>query len=287
MSLHLVKMHGCGNDYVFVDTIGGPPIPEGADLHRLAVRLSDRHFGVGGDGLIIISRSPAGRLGMRMFNADGSEGEMCGNGMRCLAAYVFEQGYVSATRFEVDTLAGVVIPEITPAPEGTAATGPARRVASVTVDQGPPRGVQPGIELTVPAGRAAGAYRGTFVSMGNPHFVVIVPDIKTVDLGAAGPALEAHPYFPNRANIEFVEVLGPRRLRMRVWERGSGVTLASGTGASASLVAAACDGLCARKATVVVDGGELEVDWTPEGPVRVTGPTAEVFRTTYRLEGRS
>jgi len=268
-------MHGCGNDYVYVDTVGGPGLPDGVDVSRLAVELADRHFGVGGDGLIIIYRAPSGRLGMRMFNADGSEGEMCGNGMRCLARYCWEEGYVDETRFEVETLAGVMTPEVTPL------GGSTRRAASVTVDMGPPREIRQGLELEVPEGPAAGRYRGTYVSMGNPHFVVIVPDIRGVDLPTVGPALENHPAFPNRANIEFVEVLSRAKLRMRIWERGSGITLASGTGSSASLVAAAAGGHCDRRATVIVDGGELEVEWTADGPVRVTGPAVEVFRTTW------
>ncbi len=274
-TLSLVKMHGCGNDYVFVDTVGGPGLPRDVDLPRLAVELSDRHFGVGADGLILISRAPSGRLAMRMWNADGSEGEMCGNGIRCLAAYVFAQGYVGETRFEVETRAGVIVPEVVPAP------GPERRVVKVTVDMGPPREVREGLELVVEGGPAAGVYRGTYVSMGNPHLVLIVPDASRAEVTLVGPALERHPAFPDRTNVEFVEVVSPERLRMRVWERGSGMTLASGTGASASLVAAASAGLTGRRATVVADGGELEVEWTPAGPVRVSGPAVEVFRATY------
>ncbi len=292
--LHLVKMHGLGNDYVYIDAVGGPGLGDDVDLSRLAVQLSDRHFGVGGDGLIIISRAPSGRLAMRMFNADGSEGEMCGNGVRCLAAYAYEQGYTDGPRIEVETRAGLIVPEVTPGP------GSERRAVSVTVDMGPPREVRPGLELNVPAGPAASGsppaprspgvrgagrpgdvYSGTYVSMGNPHFVVLVPDVSQVDLPRVGPVLETHPVFPNRANIEFVQVLSPERLRMRVWERGSGITLACATGASATLVAAVTAGACRSRAKVVLDGGELEVEWTGDGPVVVTGPTEEVFRTTW------
>jgi len=275
-------MHGCGNDYVFVDTIGGPGLPEDTDVNRLAVQLSDRHFGVGGDGLILIERRPSGRLGMRMFNADGSEGEMCGNGMRCLAAYCFGEGYVMDTRFEVETLAGVIAPVVTPEPGE-------RRVASVTVDMGPPREVTPGVVVALPrkAGGPPGpsesppSFRGTFVSMGNPHFVITLPDVEDIDIAGVGPLLERHPAFPSGANIEFVNVLSPEGLRMRVWERGSGVTLACGTGASAAVVATATGGLTGRRVTVVADGGDLEVEWAREGPVLVTGPAEEVFRTKY------
>ncbi|MEW6031680.1 MAG: diaminopimelate epimerase [Bacillota bacterium] len=279
-------MHGCGNDYVFVDTVGGPGLPDGVDLARLAVELSDRRFGVGGDGMIIIGRRPSGRLEMRMFNADGSEGEMCGNGMRCLAAYAYEQDYVSGPEFEVETRAGVIRPVVRPLP------GEPRRAGSVTVDLGPPREIRPGLVLTVSDGPAAGSYIGTFVSMGNPHFVVFVPAAAEVDLTATGPALENHPAFPNRTNVEFVEVLSPDRLRMRVWERGSGVTLACGTGAAASLAAAVTADLARREAVVAADGGELRVSWLPDGPILVAGPVVEVFRTTYtrplpRLAGRA
>ncbi len=273
-------MHSAGNDYVYLDTIGGPALPEGTDLSRLAVELSDRHFGLGGDGLIVIDRRPSGRLGMRMFNADGSEGEMCGNGMRCLASYAYRQGYVSAPRFEVETLAGIIIPEVVPGPAGGGAD------LEVTVDMGPPREIRP-LELEVGPevlgrGRPAGSrVSGTYVSMGNPHFVTIVPDIAGVDLPSVGPVLERHPAFPNRANIEFVQVLAPDRLRMRIWERGSGVTLASGTGSSASLVAAVTAGVSSRETTVVVDGGELVVRWPAGGPVKVTGLAVEVYRTIW------
>ncbi len=263
-------MHGCGNDYVYVDTIGGPPLPPDVDLPRLAAKLSDRHFGVGGDGLIIIERAPSGRLAMRMFNSDGCEGEMCGNGMRCLAAYAFEQGYTEGPSFEVETKAGLIRPSVTPAP------GPGRRSASVTVDLGPPREIRTGVD--------AAGFQGVFVSMGNPHFVVTVPDISKVELERVGPILERAPVFPQRANVEFVQVLSPGRLRMRVWERSSGITLACGTGAAASVVALATTGLAPRRAVVVLDGGELSVDWTDAGSVLITGPTEEVFRTDYTGE---
>ncbi len=315
--LSLIKMHSAGNDYVYLDTINGPPLPEDVDIHRLAVELADRHFGVGGDGLIIIERRPSGRLGMRMFNSDGSEGEMCGNGMRCLAAYAWKQGFVSGPRFEVETLAGIIVPEIAPGQDRSLPD------LMVTVDMGPPREIRP-LELTLgevtgwtsaaggvpgageappeqqvpqtmpptvrPTARATlqptranidGCYRGVFVSMGNPHFVTFVPDVRLVDLAAVGPALEHHPAFPSRANIEFVQVLASDRLRMRIWERGSGITLASGTGSSASLVAAATVGAAGRSATVFVDGGELGVEWCAGGTVKVAGLAVEVFRTIW------
>ncbi len=269
-ALNLVKMHSAGNDYVYLDTVGGPGLPADIDLSRLAVELSDRHFGVGGDGLILIYRAPSGRLGMRMFNPDGSEGEMCGNGMRCLASYCWRQGYVASPRFEVETLAGIIVPEVTP-PDDPLATD-----LFVTVDMGPPREIRP---LEVALGDDV--YRGTFVSMGNPHFVTVVPDIGAIDLETIGPRLERHPAFPNRANIEFVQVLAPDRLRMRVWERWAGLTLACGTGAAASLVTTSRAGFTGGRATVVVDGGELGVEWVAGGPVFVSGLAVEVFRTRY------
>lgn len=263
-------MHSAGNDYVYLDTIGGPPLPDDIDINRLAADLADRHFGVGGDGLILIERRPSGRLGMRMFNSDGSEGEMCGNGMRCLAAYSWREGYAGAAVFEVETLAGLIVPEIAP---GQSKDSPDLEVA---VDVGPPREVRP-LELELPGWTC----RGTFVSMGNPHFVVITPDMSHVDLPVVGPALECHSAFPERTNVEFIQVLAPDRLRMRTWERGSGITLACGTGASASVVAVSTAGLCGRRATVVVDGGELTVEWTPAGRVKVAGLAQEVFRTGW------
>jgi diaminopimelate epimerase len=275
---HLVKMHSCGNDYIFLDAVGGPALPDGVDIGRLTVELSDRHFGVGGDGLIIIERRPSGRLGMRMHNADGSEGEMCGNGVRCLAAYAWRQGYVAERRFEVETRAGIIIPEILPTSPGL---GDEVQDLLVRVDMGPPREIRPLVLEVSADSSAAGIYRGVYVSMGNPHFVIVVSDIADVNLEMTGPVLERHPAFPDRANIEFVEVLAPDRLRMRIWERGSGLTLGSGTGASASLVAAASAGLTGRQVTAIADGGELVVEWAEDGPVWVTGVAVEVFRTIY------
>lgn len=275
--LRLVKMHSCGNDYVYLDAIGGPALPPGVDVGRAAAELSDRHFGVGGDGLIILYRAPSGRLGMRMFNSDGSEGLMCGNGLRCLAAYAHAEGYSPEPRLEVETKAGLVRADVRLRP------GPGGQFAVVTVDLGPPGEIRPR-EVTLggdgfsPDPRT---YQGTYVFVGNPHFVVVVPDIVQVALAAVGPALETHPVFPDRANIEFVQVLSRSRLRMRVWERGSGITLACGTGAAASLVAAVAAGLADRRASLVLDGGELEVEWPENASVLVTGPAIEVFRTTY------
>jgi len=271
-------MHSAGNDYVYLDAVGGPVPPDDVDFSRLAVVLSDRHYGVGGDGLILIERRPSGRLGMRMFNSDGSEGEMCGNGMRCLASYAWREGYVRERRFEVETAAGVIVPEIVAGQDRTCPD------ILVTVDLGPPREIR-ALEVTAEdplLGPAPVSFQGTFVSMGNPHFVVMVPDAAAVDLVRLGPPLEHHPAFPGRANIQFVQVTAPDRLRVRTWERGSGVTLACGTGVSAALVAAVASRAAERKVRAVVDGGELEAEWSDDGSVKVTGLAVEVFRTKWR-----
>lgn len=286
-TLPLVKMHSGGNDYVYLDLVGGAALPEDVDLPRLAAEISDRHFGVGADGLILIYRTSSGRLGMRMWNSDGSEGEMCGNGMRCLAAYVYRRGYVSASRFEVETRAGVIVPEVRRPSQGTTPAvvavemGPPREVRPVRVGLPTPEaGEPPGLGVT-PPGWAGAELEGTFVSLGNPHLVVPVQDAEAVPLEQVGPVLERHPLFPQRTNVEFVQVLRPDRLRLRVWERGSGVTLACGTGAGASLVAMVLAGRSERRATVVVDGGELEAEWAPGGPVVVSGEAVEVFEAVY------
>jgi diaminopimelate epimerase len=267
-ALEFVKLQGLGNDYVYVDGVRGP-LPEG-DLGRLAQDVSDRHFGVGGDGLIAVLPGERAPFRMRIWNADGSEGEMCGNGIRGLAKYVFESGYTSEPEFEVETLAGVKRVRVL-VEDG--------RVGRVRVDMGEPRWGPPEETLEV-EGETVRIQR---VSMGNPHCILFVPDAERAPVRELGPRIERHPAFPNRTNVEFVAVEGPRRLAMRVWERGSGETLACGTGACAATVAAALTGRAERGVPVVVRllGGELEIEWAGDGRVYMTGPTVEVFRGVY------
>lgn len=254
-------MQGTGNDYIYLDCTGEVP----ADLPDLAVRLSRPHLGVGSDGLICILPSERADFRMRIFNADGSEGEMCGNGVRCLCKFVYEKGLTGKTDLTVDTLAG--IRRCAFRPEGG-------KVSTVTVDMGVPVVGSP-ILLSVPAGE----YLVTPVSVGNPHIVTFVDEVDGLNLPALGPRFEHHPRFaPGRVNTEFVAVTTPSRLKMRVWERGSGETLACGTGACAALAAAAAQRRCGREAVVSLLGGELNIRWDEgDGHIHMTGPAVSVF----------
>ena len=261
--MRFTKMQGLGNDYVYLNCTGGVP----DNLPELAVRLSDRHFGVGADGLICICPSERADFGMRIFNADGSEGEMCGNGIRCLGKYIHEHGLTDKTSLSIETPAGVRF---------LALTRRAGRVEEITVDMGVP-------ELDHPRVLPVGGEQYTVrpVSMGNPHAVLFLPEVGALDLETLGPRLERHPSFPGRTNAEFVEVLAPDRLRMRVWERGSGETLACGTGACAALAAAAAAGLTGRRAAVSLPGGELQIRWADNQHIYMTGPAVTVFKGEY------
>lgn len=253
--MRFAKMQGTGNDYIFLDCTKTTP----ENLPALAVRLSQRHFGIGSDGLICVCPSQSADFRMKMFNADGSQGEMCGNGIRCLAKFVRDQGLTHRDRLRVETLAG--IKEVT----FTDVEG------QVSVDMGPPRW---GNGLTLRLGQQEWKVRP--VSMGNPHAVIFVEDPASLDLSVLGPGIEHHPAFPHGTNVEFVKVLSRERLSLRVWERGSGETLSCGTGACAALTAAVLAGRTQRKVSVELPGGTLLVSWQG-GRIRLTGPAVTVF----------
>ncbi|MBV8268493.1 MAG: diaminopimelate epimerase [Planctomycetaceae bacterium] len=272
--MKFTKMHGIGNDYVYVSTFDQEaPV----DPARLAIAMSDRHFGIGSDGLILIGPSERADARMRMFNADGSESEMCGNGVRCVAKYIHDHGIAPRPRVTVETGRGVLTLDL------ELEAGRARRVR---VDMGVPilRGVDipttlpgdPPVDLPV---RVEGhSLAVTAVSMGNPHAVAFVEDVAHFPVEALGPALEHHPAFPRRVNAHFVEVLGPGEVRMRTWERGSGITLACGTGACAVVVAGVLTGRTGPNVLAHLPGGDLELEWPGIGQsVFMTGPAAEVF----------
>ncbi|EKP93748.1 diaminopimelate epimerase [Thermaerobacter subterraneus] len=284
--IRLTKMHGLGNNYLFLDGLA-EPVPPDDDLPALARAVSDRNFGIGSDGLILVlpPRDPGARFRMRIFNADGSEGEMCGNGIRCLARLVYDRGYTRETEFVVETGAGPIRPRL---------HLDGHRVTGVTVDMGVPRLERGMIPMAGPAGEQAvevpleveaGGERSVFtvtaLSMGNPHCVVFVDDLEAVDLERLGPAFEHHPAFPQRVNTHFTRVLNPERVRVRVWERGSGPTLACGTGACAVAVAGALTGRTGRRVTVELPGGSLEVEWAGDGHVYMTGPAAYIGDVVY------
>ena len=262
--IHFVKMHGVGNDYIFVDTAQFLiPDPESA-----AIAWSRPHMGIGSDGLVLIGRStvPEADFTMRIFNADGSEGMMCGNASRCIGKYVYERGLTQQTDVRLLTASGVKVLQLTIGADGL--------VESVAVDMSAPA-LERDDQYRPAAGE--GLPEGVFVSMGNPHYVVFVNDVEAVDVAARGALMEHHACFPDRCNIEFAQ-MRPDGIRMRVWERGSGITLACGTGACATAVAAAVSGRCGRTTDVIMDGGTLHVDWREsDGHVELTGPATIVY----------
>ena len=276
--MKFTKMQGIGNDYIYVNAF----LERVDDPGALSARISDRHFGVGADGLVLICPSDVADFRMCMFNADGSEGDMCGNASRCIGKYVYDRGLTDKTRVTLETRAGIRVLELSV--EGG-------EVRSVRVDMGEPRVrceevpclLGTGVVRRAPVTVLGRTFEVTPVCTGNPHGVILLDEpVESFDLAKYGPALEAHPAFPQKANIEFVNVLSEDRLRMRVWERGSGITLACGTGSCAALVAAHINGVCSRRATVVLDGGELVDEWDEAtGHVFMTGPAAFVFDGEY------
>ena len=268
------KYHGCGNDYVYVDCFRQPPPSDPAALSRV---ISDRHFGVGGDGLILICPSERADARMRMFNADGSESEMCGNGVRCVAKFVYDQGLVRKPSLTVETGRGVLALELEIV---------GGRVRQVRVDMGEPILEAAKIPTTLPGAPSLNAplevgghtLTVTCVSMGNPHCITFVDAITDAQVLGLGPQVERHPAFPRRTNVEFVRVNRQDDLTLRVWERGSGETLACGTGACATAVAGVLTGRTGRRVTAHLPGGDLQLYWSEiDNHVYMTGPAVEVF----------
>lgn len=276
-----VKMQGAGNDYVYVSLFDTEVDQPG----ELARKISDRHFGVGSDGLVLLCPSVSADVRMRMFNADGSEAEMCGNASRCVAKLAWERGLVDKARFTLETGAGIKPVELHFA-DGL--------VESATVDMGapmlepaaipftPPEGAGRGPLLNLPVEIGGKFWGMTPVGMGNPHAVVFCDGVDKLDLCAIGPLFEHYPAFPKRTNTEFVEILSSEKIRMRVWERGAGETLACGTGACAALVASVLNGLSANEADVEVLGGVLRIKWNrDDNHVYMSGPAVAVFEGIY------
>ena len=271
-ALRFTKMQGTGNDYVYVDCFSQMV----TDPPSLARRISPRRTGIGADGLILICPSRVAHCRMEMYNADGSRGEMCGNGIRCVGKYVYEHHLTRHDALQIETDAGIKPLRLHTRGE---------RVEAVTVDMGEPVLDGPRIPVAaegrvidMPLQVAGETYRITCVSMGNPHCVVFLMDVDGLPLAAIGPQFEHHAFFPQRVNTEFINVLTARELRMRVWERGSGETAACGTGACAALVAAALNGKADRRALVHLNGGDLDIEWrSTDNHVMMTGPAEEVF----------
>lgn len=280
--MEFTKMHGLGNDFVMLDCLKAAPPPD-ARLEQLSNAVCDRHFGVGADGLILVLRESPTSYRMRMFNPDGSESEMCGNGIRCFARFLFDRGLIGHGQVAVATMVGVQQVEVLDRPGSF----------QVRVDMGTPRLLRSQIPM-LPVENNGGdtqvvdwplevgdqTFDITAVNVGNPHCIIFVDDVESVALKELGLAIEHHEQFPARTNVHFVQVLGPHRLWMRSWERGAGDTLACGSGACAVTVAAALRGAIPpgqRQALVQLPGGDLQVEWTANNHIFMTGPAETVF----------
>lgn len=268
-TIHFVKMHGAGNDYIFVDTSLYPI----ENPQAVSIAWSRYHFGIGSDGLVLIGKSPTpdADFTMRIFNADGSEGLMCGNACRCIGKYVYERGMTDKRQIRLKTASGIKILDLNVNDDGI--------VERVTVDILAP--ILKDEHLFLTDGEALPD--GVFVSMGNPHYVIFVDDLNAVNVETEGSRLEHHSRFPERCNIEFAQVMEDG-IRVRVWERGSGITMACGTGACATAVAAAITGRCGRQSRIIMDGGTLNIDWREaDGHVYLSGPATIAFEGTVEL----
>ena len=271
--MRFTKLHGCGNDYVYVDCTK----EKLNNIEETAIKVSDRHFGIGSDGLILIETSEVADFKMDMYNNDGSRGKMCGNGIRCVAKYVYDKGLTDKTKITVETLSGI---------KELALTVKEGKVTEVTVDMGTPITKASFIPVITeketlikePITVLGQNYEITCVSMGNPHAIVFVEDVKSLPLEKIGPEFEHNPIFPDRVNTEFIKVVDRNTLEMRVWERGSGETLACGTGACASVVASILNGLTEDEVTVKLLGGDLKIRYDRvANTVFMTGPAVKVF----------
>ena len=266
--LNFIKMHGLGNDFVLID--GRKEKMEGLDLRDFALSICDRHFGVGADGLLMVWPSEKAHYRMQVINPDGSEAEMCGNGIRCFAKYVYETDQLKEEVISVETLAGTILPAV------ILENG---KVVGVEVDMGIPKEIKSeklkikNADLDI-----------TEVSMGNPHTVIFTEDLSKINLGEIGPEIENHPHFPNRTNVEFVKVVNDKEIEILVWERGAGETLACGTGACAAMFAAQRAGKIGRRAVVKLPGGNLDIELTEDDHVLMRGPAEKVFEGKYLYE---
>ncbi len=276
--IKFTKMHGIGNDYLYIDARR----KKIASVEKLAIAMSDRHFGVGADGIILILNSDVADFKMRIFNADGSEAEMCGNGIRCFAKYLYDHGLTKKKKVSVETLAGVKYMNLYTRHN---------KVDKVSVDLGEPILLReripmkgdPGMVIEESLQVDGVKFNITAVSMGNPHCVIYVEDVKSFPVEKYGPMIENHPIFPKRTNVEFVQVVNDHEVIQRTWERGSGETMACGTGASAVTVAGVLTKRTGRKSIVHLAGGNLEIEWSEsDNHVYLTGPAVEVFEGNWQ-----
>lgn len=277
MQFQFSKWHGAGNDFVIVDGFTNRI----DDYRETAIAACDRHFGIGADGLVVILPSEKADFQMRIFNSDGSEAEMCGNVTRCVARYVYEHNMTDKTQIAIETKAGLIVPRLCLENE---------KVSFVRVDMGAPAleaadipvlGFERRQVVGAPLQVMGKSFAMTCVSMGNPHCVIFVDDVDRIDLAKYGAAIETKAIFPKKINVEFAQVIDREHIRMRVWERGAGITMACGTGACATLVAAALNGKTDRRAALALDGGNLLIEWADDGHVFMSGPAEEVFYGRY------
>lgn len=280
--MHFEKWNGCGNDFVLVNAMDGKI----DDIVRETVQICDRHFGIGADGIIFALSSDKADIRMRIFNSDGSEAEMCGNGIRCFAKWVRRLGLIKENRFSVETLAGVLYPEIMEDGFVRVNMGAPHLKASEI----PVTGMGEGTVINAPLHIESDGhdYHVTCVSMGNPHCIIFTDEVpSTRMLEELGRAIETDPHFPKKTNVEFAKVMDEHTIRMRVWERGAGITMACGTGSCATGVAAMLNHKSGNSVAVIVDGGTLKIDWEGgENPVFLTGPATYVYSGEYKLEER-
>ena len=270
--IEFTKMHGLGNDYIYIDITDKQKsdIKEN-ELPKIARFLSNRHFGIGGDGIILIEKSEIADFKMRIFNSDGTEAEMCGNGIRCFAKYIYENGLTKKENLKIETLAGIK--------EIKLIKNDKNKIEKIEVNMGIPK-IEEKIRLKI----LNKEFEITNISMGNPHAVIFVDDVEKVDLEKYGPVIENNKYFPNRTNVEFVEILDKNLVKMRVWERGAKETYACGTGACAVVVAGYINNLNKRKVKVLLKGGELEINWKEKtNEIYMTGIATEVFKGKIKV----
>jgi len=276
--IHFTKMQGAGNDYIYVNTMMYPlNNPE-----QLSIKWSAYHTGIGSDGLVLIGKSKIADFSMKIFNSDGSEAMMCGNASRCIGKYLFENKLTQKKEITLETLSGIKVLKLH-VEDGV--------IPTVTVDMGTPTLMDPK-QIKTPTGEMIlgtirieeEEYTGTFVSMGNPHFVIFTPDVMGINLKEIGPKIESCSMFPERVNVEFAQIMDDESIRMRVWERGSGITMACGTGACATAVAAAINKYAKRKSKIIMDGGTLAIEWsTTDEHIYMTGPATKVFEGEIEL----
>lgn len=285
MKKEFVKMHGIGNDFIIMDFYSEKE-PDGINYNNLTKRLCQRHFGIGADGLILILPSKKYDLRMRIFNFDGSEPQMCGNGIRCFAKYAYENKLIEKKIFSVETLAGEIIPEII----FNEKTG---FIEGVKVDMGEPRLTGKEIPVTGNPDKKVinqellvenNKFMITCVSMGNPHCVIFIEDVERFPVREIGPLIEINPFFPEKTNVEFIEILNDHEINFRVWERGVGETMACGTGACAAVVAGVLNKKVNSKVIVHLNGGDLKINWADDGHVYMTGPAESVFEGSVSID---